>query len=632
MEAALEAIGYHDQGGESYTISRLERLNQTQIELILRDQCIQKKWRAWARVNHPDHGGDTTRFQEVSRGVDGAIKWLEERKVELQTKNFQSIRQSWELRKRHGEMLIKEAIRRKTTRLLRSWYEVAQSSRGNAQSADSKKWTDKDFVVREVKRKGMKIRMADPLLQSHPEVLRAAIGENGMCLKFATEDMRKDQEIVKKALQENGNALQFADEMLQSNDEMLWNAIQSKVGVQLSEQFVLKDEQDPMQHARALCCAVTRIQQYHLALAKNRGNGTREGLLTKTRPFRVLLDMCKKVSEPSGEIQLMEKPTMDDIKPFVENLLKSLSDSRRQLHEFQKGIRRYVMQLHTEEIGTLLKNRDLQRSRHCRLLRDAMCQIRKACGLEDLKNGDLASWRSSISTIVTRHSSLTTSIETAMIQAKANMECGQLENCMNADDDYLSRKQPNKRRNEVLRANVDAAEGCVLEWQAQIDSFEDAGAATNQSFESVIHTLQHCSSATSIEQLSGMPLNNLMAKVTSYCQALADEGALNKIKINHLRSFPVKATFTVTNNLLEELRDDFALLQVLYHAFEELFVEHENEYASLDSSGSIWKQKEQILKSLQTNRNVCQILKIDLDELKCKARRAEIESRYFCFI
>ena len=60
-------------------------------------------------------------------------------------------------------------------------------------------WSDKDFVLEAVKKKGLALQFAHESLKKDKSIVLEAVKQNGFALEFADESLKKDPDIIKAA-------------------------------------------------------------------------------------------------------------------------------------------------------------------------------------------------------------------------------------------------------------------------------------------------------------------------------------------------------------------------------------------------------------------------------------------------
>ena len=90
-------------------------------------------------------------------------------------------------------------------------------------------WTDKAFVLEQVKQDGSALQYAALELQSDREVVLAAVRQHGWAFVYASEQLLTDREVVLEAVQQNSSALQFASDELKSERERSYSKRLSKM-------------------------------------------------------------------------------------------------------------------------------------------------------------------------------------------------------------------------------------------------------------------------------------------------------------------------------------------------------------------------------------------------------------------
>lgn len=86
---------------------------------------------------------------------------------------------------------------------------------------NKKQWSNRDYVLSQVKKSGVYIKYADEIFKDDEEIVYAAIKMNGMNVKYASERWRNNPDYMTKAMQLNKMAFVYIGNELQQNSEFI---------------------------------------------------------------------------------------------------------------------------------------------------------------------------------------------------------------------------------------------------------------------------------------------------------------------------------------------------------------------------------------------------------------------------
>jgi hypothetical protein len=87
-------------------------------------------------------------------------------------------------------------------------------------------WSNREFVLAELKKNGKSLEYAHDDFKNDREIVLVAVKRHGYALQFASDDLKKDKEIVLTAVIGSNHALEFAHDNLKNDEEFLYKVDQ----------------------------------------------------------------------------------------------------------------------------------------------------------------------------------------------------------------------------------------------------------------------------------------------------------------------------------------------------------------------------------------------------------------------
>ncbi len=101
----------------------------------------------------------------------------------------------------------------------------------NIDDVPKERWSEKDFVIKVMKKNGWALEYASPELQADKEVVLAAVKQNGYALEYASPELQDDKEVVLQAVKENKYAFHYASIRLRANKEFVLEMVRQNINV-----------------------------------------------------------------------------------------------------------------------------------------------------------------------------------------------------------------------------------------------------------------------------------------------------------------------------------------------------------------------------------------------------------------
>jgi len=86
-------------------------------------------------------------------------------------------------------------------------------------------WSDRDFVLRVVKKSGHSLQFASKELRADKAVVLEALRQNGHALTYASKELRSNKQVVLEAVRQEGFALFHASKHLQADKEVVLEVV-----------------------------------------------------------------------------------------------------------------------------------------------------------------------------------------------------------------------------------------------------------------------------------------------------------------------------------------------------------------------------------------------------------------------
>mgnify|MGYP006264162515 FL=1 len=90
-------------------------------------------------------------------------------------------------------------------------------------------WSDKDFVLKAVKKKGSSIDYADASLKNDKEIVISAIKQDSFAIDYIGDDIKKDKDVLLEIIAQKGaDSIKLIDEKYKSDKEVILKLLHCK--------------------------------------------------------------------------------------------------------------------------------------------------------------------------------------------------------------------------------------------------------------------------------------------------------------------------------------------------------------------------------------------------------------------
>ncbi len=105
-------------------------------------------------------------------------------------------------------------------------------------------WSDRTFVLKEVKKNGIMLSRANKVLQNDREIVRAAVESNSNALLYAGPEQKKDPELARIAVEKNGSCWRYIDVSLMNDKNFALLALNNDPSMILDIRNHFPEDQD----------------------------------------------------------------------------------------------------------------------------------------------------------------------------------------------------------------------------------------------------------------------------------------------------------------------------------------------------------------------------------------------------
>ena len=137
---------------------------------------------------------------------------------------------------------------------------------------DNKIITDREKILKAVKKDGWALKDASDTLKADREVVLEAVRKDGRALKFADDILKADREFVLEAVKFDGRAFEYASDTLKADRELVLEAVKNKG-------FALESASDTLKADREVVLEAVKNKGFALQYASDTLKADREVVL-----------------------------------------------------------------------------------------------------------------------------------------------------------------------------------------------------------------------------------------------------------------------------------------------------------------------------------------------------------------